>query len=65
VEHRIAAPKTFLDQDGKLVNVEILDPQKDTGETIFYFGFGGDTTGDYVVGITIKDQEKLDGAGNN
>jgi len=48
LQFAINAITSFLDQDGKLVNVQILDPQQDTEETLFYFGFDGDSTGRYL-----------------
>lgn len=44
----------FLDQEGNLVDLEVLDPIDDPkDETIYYYGFDGDSTGDYLeVGFT-------------
>ncbi len=46
----------FLDSGGNLVDVQILDPvipQND--DTMFYYGFDGDATGDYLeVGFMMK-----------
>ena len=39
----------FLDQDGKLVNVKIIEePPKMDDNTVYYFGLDGDATGDYI-----------------
>jgi hypothetical protein len=38
----------FLDPNGKLVNIQILDTPSEDNNTIFYFGFDGDSTGDYL-----------------
>ncbi|MBE9124948.1 MULTISPECIES: mCpol domain-containing protein [unclassified Coleofasciculus] len=38
----------FLDQNGKLVDIQVLETPAETDETTFYFGFDGDSTGDYL-----------------
>jgi hypothetical protein len=38
----------FLDPNGKLLDIEILEPPLDTEATIFYFGLDGDATGKYL-----------------
>jgi minimal CRISPR polymerase domain len=38
----------FTDQDGKIADIEVLENPDMTNETIFYFGFDGDSTGDYI-----------------
>jgi len=38
----------FLDQNGQLVNIQTLEITVEEDETIFYFGFDGDSTGDYL-----------------
>jgi hypothetical protein len=39
----------FLDKNGKLVNVQLLEPSEESDGTVFYyFGFDGDATGDYL-----------------
>jgi hypothetical protein len=38
----------FLDQNGQIVNIETLKTTVEEDETIFYFGFDGDATGDYL-----------------
>lgn len=49
----------FLDQDGELLEVQVLDPPEDTDETLFYFGFDGDATGDYLeVAFVEPDQDE-------
>lgn len=39
---------SFLDKNGQLVNVKIIETPTDKNQTIFYFGFDGDSTGDYL-----------------
>lgn len=39
---------SFIDENGQLVNVKILETPTDKNQTIFYFGFDGDSTGDYL-----------------
>ncbi|MDJ0518280.1 MAG: hypothetical protein QNJ74_19190 [Trichodesmium sp. MO_231.B1] len=39
---------SFLNQNGQLVNVQILETPTDKNQTIFYFGSDGDSTGDYL-----------------
>jgi len=38
----------FADQNGNLLNSTILDPVLEDDDTIFYFGFDGDATGEYL-----------------
>jgi hypothetical protein len=38
----------FLDQEGKLLEVQVLEPPEETDKIVFYFGFDGDATGDYL-----------------
>ncbi|MFP5268700.1 mCpol domain-containing protein [Coleofasciculus sp.] len=38
----------FLDQNGKLVDIKILEAPIEEEQTVFYFGFDGDSTGDYL-----------------
>jgi hypothetical protein len=53
----------FLDHNGKLVDVQTLDPAQTTDETVFYFGFDGDSTGDYLEaafnGLVADENEVL------
>ncbi|MGC1310414.1 MAG: mCpol domain-containing protein [Phormidesmis sp.] len=39
---------SFLDQDGQIVDVQVLETPIDESKTTFYFGFDGDSTGDYL-----------------
>jgi hypothetical protein len=39
---------SFLDQSGQLVDVKILENTSEEKQVIFYFGFDGDSTGDYL-----------------
>jgi len=48
LQFAIRALTAFLDKDGKLLEVQVLEPPGETEETIFYFGFDGDATGDYL-----------------
>ena len=48
---------SFLDQNGQLVNVQILETPTDKNQTIFYFGFDGDSTGDYLEMAFEKSNE--------
>ncbi|ERT05205.1 hypothetical protein M595_4854 [Lyngbya aestuarii BL J] len=38
----------FLDQNGQFVNIQIIETPIEEDETVFYFGFDGDSTGDYL-----------------
>lgn len=38
----------FLDQKGQLVDIQILEAPIKDEQTVFYFGFDGDSTGDYL-----------------
>jgi hypothetical protein len=38
----------FIDQNGQLVNIKNLEDPLEEDETVFYFGFDGDSTGDYL-----------------
>ena len=38
----------FLDQKGQLVDIQILEAPIKDDQTVFYFGFDGDSTGDYL-----------------
>ncbi|MGB3691563.1 MAG: mCpol domain-containing protein [Spirulinaceae cyanobacterium] len=38
----------FLDQNGQLVDVQVLETPLEEDHTVFYFGFDGDSTGDYL-----------------
>jgi hypothetical protein len=38
----------FIDQNGQLVNIKNLEDPIEEDETVFYFGFDGDSTGDYL-----------------
>ncbi|NEP83954.1 MAG: hypothetical protein F6K39_41030 [Okeania sp. SIO3B3] len=48
---------SFLDKNGQLVNVQILETPTDKNQTIFYFGFDGDFTGDYLEMAFEKSSE--------
>ena len=61
LQFAIKALTAFLDQDGKLLEVKVLDPPEETDETIFYFGFDGDATGDYLeVAFVEPDQDEAE-----
>ncbi len=47
----------FCDQDGKLLEVQVIDPPKMIPQTIFYFGFDGDATGDYLEVAFVKSDQ--------
>jgi hypothetical protein len=38
----------FADQNGNLLSSTILEPSMEEDDTIFYFGFDGDATGEYL-----------------
>jgi hypothetical protein len=38
----------FIDQNGQLVNIKNLEDPLEEDETVFYLGFDGDSTGDYL-----------------
>jgi hypothetical protein len=38
----------FLDEKGQIVNIKNLETPIEEDETVFYFGFDGDSTGDYL-----------------
>ncbi|NEQ72928.1 MAG: hypothetical protein F6K23_07495 [Okeania sp. SIO2C9] len=44
---------SFLDKNGQLVNVQILETPADKNQTIFYFGFDGDST-DYYLEMAFE-----------
>jgi hypothetical protein len=44
----IKSLSAFLDQNGELVNVQLLEPSAESDGAVFYFGFDGDATGDYL-----------------
>jgi hypothetical protein len=48
LQFTIKSLAAFLDQNGKLVNVQLLEPSAGSEGTVFYFGFDGDATGDYL-----------------
>ncbi len=51
----------FLDEDGRFLQVKVLEPPEETDETIFYFGFDGDATGDYLeVAFYDSDQDEAE-----
>lgn len=47
LQYTIKTLGSFLDKDGNLVNVQTIEPEPDD-EAIYYFGFDGDATGDYM-----------------
>ncbi|KJU83610.1 hypothetical protein MBAV_004198 [Candidatus Magnetobacterium bavaricum] len=47
IKFTINALLPFLDQDGRVIEIQDVSP-KEEDNTIFYFGFDGDATGDYL-----------------
>jgi hypothetical protein len=47
----------FVDRDGKLLEVQVLEAPEGTDETLFYFGFDGDATGDYLEAAFIESSQ--------
>ena len=54
LQFAIRALTSFLDQDGKLLKVKVLDPSEYHDDTILYFGFDGDATGDYLEAAFVE-----------
>lgn len=54
---------SFMDKNGNFVDVEILKkPSDEEANTIFYFGFDGDATGDYLelaFGDSSQDESEV------
>ncbi len=52
----------FIDHQGRLVDVKVLDENEITEKEIFYFGFDGDDAGDYVefaFGDSADDEKEV------
>jgi len=47
----------FLDQNGQLVDIQILEASIEEDQQIFYFGFDGDSTGDYLDMAFVNSNE--------
>lgn len=48
LQFTIKTLSAFLDQNGQLVDIQILEDPIEEDQTFFYFGFDGDSTGDYL-----------------
>lgn len=62
LQFTIKALSVFLDETGKLVDISVLEATDDDDEHIFYFGFDGDATGDYLevaFGDLIQDESEV------
>lgn len=56
LEFTVKTISTFIDTNGKLLNVKIIDEPKENNQ-ILYFGFDGDDTGDYLEIAFIEENE--------
>lgn len=48
LQFAIRSLTAFVDNSGNLVNVKVIDRPNESSEMIYFFGFDGDSTGDYL-----------------
>jgi len=60
LQFAIRAISSFVDKEGNILDVQVIDPQRDHIEDELYFGLDGDSTGDYFdVAFANHDEVEL------